>query len=294
MIFIAFLFFRSHNSGAHPLLLLCAFLQNTPLYMPLSISAPPENMLTHLWSLAVGEQFYLVWPLVVFLVRSRKWLMRLALLGLVFTPMLRVFLRLHGTPPLWVYYMTPTRADSLLMGALLALAIRGRKRENALKYASPLFWAAFSMVALILIHQRSFECGTFAMQVSGFSALVVAGAALIAMTLSRGSRMAALFSVRPLRFLGKYSCGLYMLHVGLLGLGYLYVFPTVKAHLHSLILYHLATAAITFAVLVPLALLSYRFYEEPILSLKRHFRYHRANRDATIAADSPERQTQPT
>ena len=84
----------------------------------------------HFWSLCVEEQFYLVWPWVVFAVRDRRRLMACCIAAVVVTPIARVAIAAVAPPFFMVplvgtVVLTPLRADALLLGGLIALLLRG-------------------------------------------------------------------------------------------------------------------------------------------------------------------------
>jgi len=111
------------------------YLQNTSLAIPIGDFKLPHGLdLEHFWSLAVEEQFYLVWPLAVFLIRDRKRLLGWCLAFSVFALTLRLFLEFHGTAYKFINTGTLCRADSLLIGAALALLIRGPEKEATLAW----------------------------------------------------------------------------------------------------------------------------------------------------------------
>ena len=78
-----------------------------------------------LWSLAVEEQFYIVWPLIIFFIRNRKMLMFAAGILAVFALIFRLASLHAGVPFVLIYRLTPCRMDELLAGAWVALAFRG-------------------------------------------------------------------------------------------------------------------------------------------------------------------------
>jgi peptidoglycan/LPS O-acetylase OafA/YrhL len=86
-------------------------------------SSPGFDALSHTWSLAVEEQFYLVWPLVVWLLgrRGLTWLCGFAMAG---TPCISLALRQSGWDPNTAYEFTIARWDALAAGALVAILVR--------------------------------------------------------------------------------------------------------------------------------------------------------------------------
>lgn len=133
------------------LLSLALYLQNThliaaPIY---DYTGAAKLPLVHFWSLSIEEQFYLVWPLLVFLIRDRRRLLAVCLAALALCPALRAFLVLHGAPYFMVHTNTVYRADSLLAGAALALLLRGPAHDRVLKHAGKLLLASIIPVVLV-------------------------------------------------------------------------------------------------------------------------------------------------
>ncbi|RXH55315.1 acyltransferase family protein [Granulicella sibirica] len=233
--------------------------------------------INHFWSLQVEEQFYLIWPFVVYRVRSLTWLIRLSLMACAGVLALRIGLvlaRPHLVDPYVMYSPTYACADNLLFGCCLCAVLRTGLREKVLRI-SP--WVAGSCVAVLLgmalgndglRWQKSFSIPTF-----GFSLLGVLSAALIAMTLRKGSPTQAVFRNPALRFFGKYSYGLYVFHPTIARYLTVPVRAFVDAEFHSKALGVLAGALIAGVASVLVALLSYHLYEVHFLKLKKHISY---------------------
>ena len=96
------------------------YLQNWRFSAPASLDG---QILAITWSLAIEEQFYLAWPLVVSLLRRRQ-LMMLCLTLVVTSLVVRVALTVLGAHQITVYMPTPARMDGLAVGAFIALALR--------------------------------------------------------------------------------------------------------------------------------------------------------------------------
>jgi peptidoglycan/LPS O-acetylase OafA/YrhL len=171
------------------------------------------GLVDHFWSLAIEEQFYLVWPFVVFSL-SRSAAMWVAFCMCLIAPLLRVALALGGADSTaGIYVLSPLRMDSLAMGALLALAIRGPDAIDILKLKRP---AALAMavsavlVVLIVVLTRSVSPHSLPMETIGLSAVALLGVSTIVFALS--SPLRHVFEHKVLRWFGKYSYGLYVWH----------------------------------------------------------------------------------
>lgn len=176
--------------------------------------------LPHFWSLAVEEQFYLAWPLVVYFASGRR-LARLCV-GLVLMAItVRAGVRLAGLSPEIAYENTFARVDALALGGLAAVVARD---EEWLAWLLPRrrkawAWIGALAVALPLGSHGIARTGLF-VQTVGYTLLaavftmVVFGAA-IAPALEDGleSRLARGLSAAPLQWLGKYSYGIYVFHI---------------------------------------------------------------------------------
>jgi peptidoglycan/LPS O-acetylase OafA/YrhL len=239
----------------------------------------------HLWSLQVEEQFYLVWPLILYHVRSLRSLIRLCMVGCIAALLIRIVLvaaRPHLTNVYLPYSPTFSCVDNLLFGCSLCVLLRTTLRQHVLDFA-PRIFALCALVligAAILNHGLDWKTSVF-IPTLGFSLVGISGASLIAMSLRPGSRTKQFFNQPILRFFGKYSYGLYVFHYPL----DCFLTPPVRlfvdAHFHRRVLGVIAGAIIVFIAATLAALLSYHFYESPFLKLKKHFTY----RESAAAAD---------
>ena len=174
--------------------------------------------LQHVWSLAIEEQFYLVWPL-VFLVLlrvtrgSRAALFSITaalaagsalLMGMLFTP---------GTDPARVYYGTDTRAQSLLVGAALALLLDRRRVGTTRRGRHLLHGVAIAAGGLLLLAwSRTPDDASWLYRGGlGVTALLVA-VVIASVTAETPGPLGRVLSVRPVRWIGAISYGLYLWH----------------------------------------------------------------------------------
>jgi peptidoglycan/LPS O-acetylase OafA/YrhL len=235
------------------------FIADKQGYFELFSAASP---LRHTWSLAIEEQFYLVWPLVLVAVLRRGVPMRVGAkrvvaLALVLAACSVLLMQLLYVPadPFRVTYGTDTRASAVLLGAALAAAvyvwgpIKGVRGRRALEVAA-LF--AIGMLAVAWTHLAIDS--TFLYR-GGYVLCGIAVAIVIAASVhpTRGP-VAALLSPRALRGLGVISYGVYLWHWPV----FLWVNQD-RVHLHGWPLFGLQCA-----IAVAVALVSYRFVERPI------------------------------
>jgi peptidoglycan/LPS O-acetylase OafA/YrhL len=275
-----------HNlfGGVNPLLHI-----NPWLYMSYfeNYRKPPmivDPYLGHLWSLAVEEQFYLIWPLLVFLVRPAA----LAWICLALIP-LSLGVRFHyaGQSPgfsAYVNTITPASLDSLASGALIALTVRSIVWRRRVALVAP-YVIAISLIWFSILAWRSgglFEY-EYLIQTWGITALTLLFAAFvfIAATSRRGV-VVSLLNLSGLRFTGKISYGLYVLHplVYALVLQVLAAVP-VPGGL-DLALNSEKIVLITMASMV-VAVGSWNYFERPILGLKKFFRYQTTVAESSMA-----------
>jgi peptidoglycan/LPS O-acetylase OafA/YrhL len=233
---------------------------------------------THFWSLAVEEQFYLVWPAIVLALSTRG--LRTTCIALIIgTPLLRLGLRIADVNPVSVYVLTICRADALAMGALIAAAVRDkREREWARTLALPLMVVAGLTLAGIGVWRGGFGQFDVVVGTLGFSVFATFYGALLAAAVTAPIGMAWLpriFSVPWLRFFGKYSYAIYVFHRPVCGIAeWAFPYSAASAAVGTMI----AGFAFVLAILAAstgTALLSWWLLESRFIALKDRFPYAR-------------------
>jgi len=228
--------------------------------------------LGHFWTLCVEEQFYLVWPWLVFWVRDRArlcWICAATVPGCL-------AMRLAGQHllPQWMLdnqilsRATPFRLDALLLGGLIALLLRGPHAATLLRLARI---ALPISLTLLLVWACLTPAGHRIQQTHPdvqwlftwwLSALDLLAALLILVAVQPSSLLCRALSLRPLRWLGRISYSAYVLHdiphlvYGRIGMN--------LAPAHSTI----AVAMLALASTIALAWLSFQCLERPFLNLK--------------------------
>jgi peptidoglycan/LPS O-acetylase OafA/YrhL len=245
------------------------------------------SLLKHLWSLAVEEQFYLVWPLIFAAVMSTgaivtRWprAIFIALAGAVTSALLMALLYRPEVDPSRIYYGTDTRATGLLVGAALALAwipgqglVRGRDLPDGARlpgiqywgrlrrrwsWAAPLFLDLAGLAALAALVFLCLRLGEFdpLLYRGGLATVALATAVVIAASAHPHARLGeSLLGRQPLRWIGQRSYGIYLWHWPVV----MVTRPQLDVPLEGWPL-----LVLRLALTVLLAEFSYRYVEAPI------------------------------
>jgi peptidoglycan/LPS O-acetylase OafA/YrhL len=239
-------------------------------WVPLPHTGGLEHVLGHFWSLAVEEQFYLVWPLVIW-VMPRRWLIGACLWGAGLVFALRTWFWWQGADPWMIYRNTILRSDALLWGALCAALLRD---ERWIGWLQPrirrLTAAAWCFAGCVVVASG----GTFALRPGlitvGMSAFALAAAMLVlllVLSMEQHGWLQWWFCHPVLRMTGQYSYGMYVWSWPIyFGLCELYVRRGFSGWTGQAWL-ALVGAICAYAA----AWISYTVLEGPILRLKRYF-----------------------
>jgi peptidoglycan/LPS O-acetylase OafA/YrhL len=236
-----------------------------------TFQSSPSTFLIHFWSLAIEEQFYLIWPALVYLLGPR--ISRVCLFGIAVSFTYRlVMCRLH-VPTAYVYFPTSARLEDLCIGALAACVVcnsgwlacfRANVKITMLIAAAALLSAALAA--------RGFEAIKWPPLLWGTTAVCTLTAAALIMTHSGSDcRLSKWLSFGLLRWFGKYSYGLYVIHLPVYAAIAHYFVPAGSA-----IVRLLCGAGVTASVIMVssgAAYLSYTHLEAPFLRLKKRFSY---------------------
>jgi peptidoglycan/LPS O-acetylase OafA/YrhL len=239
----------------------------------------------HFWSLAVEEQFYLVWPFVVRRTTPRR-LLQVAVALVVVAFGSRLGLRLAGASEQGPYMFTICRMDALGLGGAVAALLRiPGYREAAVRWRGRVTLAMTALFVVGLLATRGYARTSFSDQTLGYTILAVTFAALVLLAVldhqgdQRGHQqghqrgrgwIGAGFKNPVLRSFGKYSYAIYLFHQPLnqmVGAPVLHRLLPQGTGILAGCTYMASVTAASYAI----GLVSYHGYEKHFLALKRYF-----------------------
>lgn len=221
----------------------------------------PPSPLGHLWSLAVEEQFYILWPLPLAI--GLKYMPKRSVLAgwvtsLAFiSALLMAVIYVPGSDPSRVYYGTDTRGFALLIGAALALVWPSGKLKEQASAKARLFLDSIGAFSLLLLCHWAWASDEYdpSLYRGGLLGIALVTAIVVAALAHPVSHLGRLLGLKPFRWIGARSYGLYLWHVPVITLTTPQV-DTDGVHVMRIIVQLIAT--------ILLASLSYKYIEEPI------------------------------
>ena len=222
-------------------------------------------LLNHLWSLAVEEQFYLIWPVIAFLVikkSSRKVLGLIAFSGALLSTAWMVVIATNANMPEFAdpsraYFGTDSHAMGLLIGATLATFWRPGRLSTSIAKRARILLTVIGIVALTTLigfYLFSSEFSPFLYR-GGFLVFAILIAIVIALVTHPALALGTWLGVGPMRYLGRRSYGIYLWHWP--------VFMVLRPE-QDIPLDGLSLLTLRLAITIGIAELSYRYVEMPI------------------------------
>jgi peptidoglycan/LPS O-acetylase OafA/YrhL len=235
------------------------YLQNVDAF-GLHPHALPSTLITvHFWSLAVEEQFYLLWPALLLRMKTLKQAQNLCLAVIVLSAVAQVVYAFTSNPlphgeSLWA------NSVSLALGGFIALGLRrGQNFQSLARYLMPVTFVVFILGTLGSNRVRT---------IFDLNALTLFWGCLIVISLRPGL-FKRMFEVGWLRWIGTISYGMYIYH-------WLFreyfdsftwkIYPHASESTHQGIRF-----VITFILTIGISWSSFNYFERPISRLKRHF-----------------------
>ncbi|HEY1946373.1 MAG TPA: acyltransferase [Bryobacteraceae bacterium] len=247
------------------------YLQNVPLFW--TIGHREVTLVGHFWSLAVEEQFYLIWPFVVFFLPKRT-ILWICAVGCVLALPLRVYLQHHIFGMSWTaMIITTARMDGLFVGAACAILVR-RFSLFPVGIAAAFTGIGVSILGWIAVFHRQgefFGAGPY-MRTFGVTAVALLSGALLGFSQRRSLLLDRFLTFSGLRFFGRYAYGLYVFHIPVYLLAGGLIAPKVGLHLPLPLKPAILFILVINAFSIALAVVSFEFFETRILRQKSRFK----------------------
>jgi len=234
---------------------------------------PPVNTdsLNHFWSLAVEEQFYLIWPFVILLLKNPKHLLIFVLLMLVGVSGIRLWAWLHQVQGLAYYNLyTFTRIDGICIGSIVAILLR--ISPGFLSRYTPAIVIVFALLNFgFFFINRSFSFSFPYLALIGYTTLAMLLGLMVNQGITKENKLINfIFNFSFLKFIGTVSYGFYVIHWPV----YRGLSPWVSSRLEQILSIDLAaitTSILLAALALFLSWLSFKYFETPFLKLKVRF-----------------------
>jgi peptidoglycan/LPS O-acetylase OafA/YrhL len=226
-----------------------------------------EAPISHLWSLSVEEQFYLVWPWVI-LLTPRRFLLPVLLLSVAIGPATKLILGMNGVSERAIRFFTLSRMDTLALGALLAYTVHqyGLLPIAKSRISDWLLWTGLPLFC-VAVGLRAIGIGSTNWMILELSAeTLLCGWVVLHAAQGFQGQIGRFLGSAPLVYLGQISYGLYLLHKPIPSILRAYGIDTAEIPT--------GIAFLIYTVLAILAAsLSWHLFEGPINRLKRNFPY---------------------
>ncbi len=224
-------------------------------------------MLTHYWSLAVEEQFYLLWPLVIYFFAPRR-VLQIIVAACAISVILRLTLIGIHVNPETLYRNTFTRMDTLLIGAAGCFVLQNESLVKLIRRHAILF-SFVPLITLAALRTQPFRTTAPTEVGFGYTLIALSYAALLmaaVVTTGNGSMLQRVLGSSILRAISKYSYAAYLWHL---------LVRHLVEHLERNTLHILVPALLNIplmmAATLALSALSYVAVERPFLALRHYF-----------------------
>ena len=231
---------------------------------------PSNNLFFHFWSLAVEEQFYLIWPLIFFFVSAYH----KRILTIFIILILSFFFRAFFSESPVVYYNTLTAAEPLLLGCLVSILEKKNKLISFYRSAGVLAVLSVISLCLILLFNADPHITNHTLLGLGYLNIDLIWTFLLIIILTRPRKMVFVdktFSSGLFVWLGIYSYGIYIFHWIILQLFINKYDILLTQNGFSELYSYWLTRTLGIVITLIASFLSYHLYEQKFLSLKKYF-----------------------
>lgn len=233
--------------------------------------------LSHLWSLAVEEQFYLVFPLFIFIFRNKKALLKAGIIIMLIIFITRILFYLHYSgvqKNLHIYWNTFFRADSFLAGFMLYIAIENGFYKLFSRFAVPVIAVCIATIAAGCLYYGTMRLNPFFTS-GGFLALEIAFASILFLAINeRENIIKKITHSSFLKATGKISYGMYIFHWPVFLLSFSFI-NKLLSYLHLILpasCIQIINALVSIIISYAISYVSFRFFESKFLKLKSKYR----------------------
>jgi peptidoglycan/LPS O-acetylase OafA/YrhL len=245
------------------------YLQNMPHFSVYTSNYGSPLWLSHFWSLAVEEQFYLLWPFLISRMRDLRDAKYLCLGVFILSFCFRFVIWTQLPDALSYNPVLLTHAGELALGGFLAMCYRDRSWQYVDRFAPLASLLALTGFLAVAAFNRSFVQHNPSAFIYGLPCLTFFLGGVLVLSLRPRGVVRRAMSFAWLRWVGTISYGIYIFHVlltPLYGLIVKRIWPTA-GRVQSQVLYAVVTIVVSFS----LAWLSFRFFETPFLNLRKRF-----------------------
>ncbi len=223
----------------------------------------------HFWTLAVEEQFYLLWPPIIFFIRDLKKLLVVCIAILITINAIRFFTWLYFRENIDQLSYIITRCDGILAGSILAvLKQTGQFQKSILLKITSVILILLNGIYLLL--GPVFDLRPNYLNIAGYTSISILFTWVLYLTISNPrSILQITLLISPLKFFGKYSYGIYVFHMPVMFL----LHPTTEKWLWPLFGSRIPEALLLICLEVIIAVIVYHLYEKHFLKLKKFFPY---------------------
>lgn len=220
---------------------------------------------SHLWTIALEMQFYLIWSLFLLKIKTFKSSMIICILVILQATLLRFYLVAQNPSHPGIYTHTFARLDTFMFGAILAFIYF--YKPNFIKKAAVFLSVPLSIIILIIFGYflyffSSLDVYLLRNQVFGYTVIAVVMSYYLLSALNKNSSFARFLAMEKISYLGKISYGLYVWHILGVDISYNYLKYTFLEPIYPIV-------GLLFTFL--LGFISYRFFETRFLKLKLTF-----------------------